>query len=238
MRPIDLCARPGLAHVLVLFALAALSAAAQAQRPEPDRVLQPQDLHALKWRSIGPANMGGRLAAIALAPDHARTYFIGYGTGGVWKTTNNGTTFSPVFDEQATASIGSLAVCDAPPEWPGWAEAETAGETAERDKQGKAKIVWVGTGEGNGRNSSSWGNGVYRSTDGGATFEHVGLSDSHDIPSLAVDPRNPDVCYVAALGHLWGPNAERGVYKTTDGGETWAPVLQIDEHTGACDVLL
>jgi photosystem II stability/assembly factor-like uncharacterized protein len=105
-------------------------------------------------------------------------------------------------------------------------------------EQGKGRIVWVGTGEGNGRNSSSWGGGVYRSTDGGATFRHLGLTETHDIPMLAVDPRDPDVAYVAALGHLWGPNPERGIYKTTDGGKSWAHVLKVDEKTGACDVVL
>jgi photosystem II stability/assembly factor-like uncharacterized protein len=210
------------------------------------RTLQPQDLKTLKWRSIGPANMGGRLAAIALAPGNPKTYFVGYGTGGLFKTTNNGTTFSPVFDDRETSSIGSIVVCDAPPGWhrregqePGeQEEQEKADRPDDNGKEAKGRIVWVGTGEANGRNSSSWGNGVYRSTDGGDTFEHLGLSESHDIPALAVDPRDPDVCFVAALGHLWGPNDERGVYKTSDGGRTWRPVLQIDRDTGACDVIL
>jgi photosystem II stability/assembly factor-like uncharacterized protein len=209
------------------------------------RVLQPEDFKALAWRSVGPANMGGRVADIALAPGNPKTFFVAFGTGGLFKTTNNGTTLTPVFDKEATASIGSVVVADAPPDWPGWKEepAEdmpTSSPKKEDDEKnkGKAKIVWVGTGEGNGRNSSSYGNGVYRSTDGGGTFTNVGLTDSHDIPRLAVDPRNPDVCYAAALGHLWGFNTERGVYKTSDGGKIWRPVLQIDENTGACDVLV
>ena len=103
---------------------------------------------------------------------------------------------------------------------------------------GAGKIVWVGTGEGNGRNSSSWGNGVYRSTDAGATFTHLGLENTHDIPAIAVHPADPETCYVAALGHLWGANPERGVYRTTDGGESWDHVLAIDENTGACDVVI
>ncbi|MCA9283884.1 MAG: exo-alpha-sialidase, partial [Phycisphaerales bacterium] len=109
----------------------------------------------------------------------------------------------------------------------------------DRDKRaeaGKSKIIWVGTGEGNGRNSSSWGAGIFRSTDGGGSFECRGLEDAHDMPALAVHPDDPDTCYVAALGHLWGPNETRGIYKTTDGGATWSPVLQIDANTGACDV--
>lgn len=183
--------------------------------------------------------MGGRVADIAVAPGSPKTFFVAYGTGGLFKTTNNGTTFAAVFEKEATASIGSVVVCDAPPDWPGWKDEKpdpAATQPADPKERGKARIVWVGTGEGNGRNSSSWGCGVYRSTDGGGTFTNVGLVDSHDIPALAVDPRNPDVCFVAALGRLWGPNKERGVYKTSDGGKTWKALLQIDENTGAVDV--
>ncbi len=96
-------------------------------------------------------------------------------------------------------------------------------------EDGKGKIVWVGAGEGNGRNSSSWGNGMYRSVDGGSSWEHLGLTETHDIPRIAVDPRDPDVCYVAALGHLWGANPERGIYKTSDGGKSWDHVLKVDD---------
>lgn len=224
-------------------AVAAVPAAAGA------RTLRADDLKALAWRSIGPANMGGRVADIAFAPGRSKTFFVATGTGGLWKTTNAGTTFAPVFDKEATASIGSVVVADAPPDWPGWKdeppEVPPGKDEAKKDEakkedkdRGKAKIVWVGTGEGNGRNSSSWGRGVYRSTDGGATFANVGLPDSRDVPRLAVDPKDPDVCFAAALGRLWGPNAERGVYLTRDGGKTWKAVLQIDADTGACDVIL
>lgn len=188
------------------------------QTPDPDRRLRETDLKSLTWRSIGPANMSGRVAAIALVPGSSKSFYVGFGTGGLFKTDNHGTTFAALFEKEATASIGSVAVCKS------------------KDGDDEKHIVWVGTGEGNGRNSSSWGAGVYRSTDSGGTWECVGLKDSHDIPALAVDPRDPDVCYVAALGHLWGANEERGVYKTTDAGKTWTPVLQIDENTGACDV--
>jgi photosystem II stability/assembly factor-like uncharacterized protein len=208
------------------------------------RTLAAADLKALAWRSIGPANMGGRVADIAFAPGRAKTFFVATGTGGLWTSANAGTTFSPVFDKEATASIGSVVVADAPPEWPGWKDEPAIEETPKADAskkkedRGKAKIVWVGTGEGNGRNSSSWGRGVYRSTDGGSTFQNVGLPDSHNIPRLAVDPKHPDTCFAAVLGHLWGPNAERGVYRTSDGGKTWTAVLQVDADTGACDVIL
>ncbi len=234
---------------------AALEVRAAAQPAGTDRRPTAHDItRALAWRSIGPANMGGRVADVCYAPGNAKTFFVAYGTGGLFKTTNNGVTLSPVFDREVTASIGSVVVCDAPASWPGWADEEVdpveeqkkrdlaasdpeAAAKAEAEK-GKGKIVWVGTGEGNNRNSSSWGNGVYRSTDGGSTWKHLGLADSHNIPRLAVDPRNPDVCYAACLGHLWGPNPERGLYKTTDGGGTWAPVLRVSERTGATDVIL
>ena len=223
------------------FALLVFGSTATAQAgdaPSP-RTLRSEDLKPLAWRSIGPANMSGRVATIALAPGNPKTYFVGFATGGLWKTTNNGTTFTPVFDDKETSSIGSVAVCDAPTDWRGWLdEKDDLDQDADLAELGKAKIIWVGTGEGNGRNSSSWGHGVYRSTDGGAKFEHVGLEDSHDIPALAVDPRNPDVCYIAALGHLWGANETRGVYKTQDGGKTWTQSLYIDQNTGACDVII
>jgi len=218
------------------------------------RELKPQDFKALSWRSMGPANMGGRVADVCFAPGNSKTFYVALGTGGLFKTTNRGTTLSPVFDRYETASIGSVVVCDAPESWPGWkdekidpAEAAARQDLASKDpeafrkteaEKGKAKIVWVGTGEGNNRNSSSWGHGVYRSTDGGGEFVNVGLIESNNIPRLAVDPRNPDVCYAAALGRLWGPNPERGVFKTSDGGKSWSHALKGDENTGACDVIV
>lgn len=216
--------------------------ARKREAPAPRRELTESDLRGLTWRSVGPANMGGRVSDIAIAPGNARTFFVGLATGGLFKTTNNGTTFTPVFDRYETSSIGSVAVADAPPRWAGWGRVEAGLSPEEKRKpraeRGKGRIVWVGTGEGNGRNSSSWGRGVYRSTDGGETFEHVGLTETADIPRLVVDPRDPDVCYVAALGRLWGPNEQRGLYKTTDGGRTWQRLLYLDEDTGACDVIL
>lgn len=216
-----------------------------------NRVVTPSDLKGLPWRSVGPANMGGRLATIAFAPGNSKVIYLGFGTGGVWKSTNGGMTFAPVFDQELTSSIGSISVCDAPVDWSGWAEEEAKnapveGATAkaaedvtkERMEAGKGRIVWVGTGEGNGRNSSSWGHGVYRSTDGGSTFEHCGLADTHDVPSIVSHPNDPDVCYAAGMGHLWGANEERGLFKTTDGGKSWANVLKIDEDTGCIDVIL
>lgn len=202
------------------------------------RELRADDFKRLAWRSIGPAIMGGRVASIAAAPGDPKTFYVGYASGGIWKTTNLGVTFSPIFDKEETSSIGSIAVCDAPASWAGWTPADRKKPKQELIAEGKGKIVWVGTGEGNGRNSSSWGHGVYRSTDAGKTWKHLGLEATHDIPVVAPDPRDPDVCYVAALGRLWGHNEERGVYKTTDGGTTWTKVLYLDEKTGCCDLVL
>ena len=192
------------------------------------------DFKRLPWRCIGPALMSGRVSCLAFEPGNTKCYYVGFASGGLWRTDNLGTTFTPLFDREVTSSIGSVCVLDAPENWSGW----TKEDKKDKDfaKKGKGKIIWVGTGEGNGRNSSSWGNGVYRSTDRGEGWFHCGLSDSHDIPAICADPRNPDVCYVAALGHLWGRNSTRGVYKTSDAGQTWVPVLHIDDKTGCVDL--
>ncbi len=160
-------------------------------------------LKALKARSIGPAVMGGRVSAIALDPQDIYTFYVGLGTGGVMKTSNNGATFDAVFEKEDVASIGAIAVAPTDP-----------------------KQVWVGTGEANDRNSSSWGDGVYKSTDGGGTWTNVGLKDSKTIARIAVDPRDTGTVYVAAMGDLWNPGPGRGLQKTTDGGKTWRTVLR------------
>ena len=188
------------------------SAAPAANQPGAPATL---DTRPLRWRAIGPANMGGRIADFAVVEKEPTTMYVAVGTGGVLKTTTNGTTWEGVFDKQPVASIGAVAV-----------------------SQNNPKIVWVGTGEGNSRNSSSWGNGVYKSTDGGETWTNMGLPESHDIPKIALDPKNDDVAYVAVLGHLWGKNKERGVYKSSDGGKTWQQALATDENTGAIDVVV
>src|SRR6185503_13922347 len=223
------CARPIRPVILLFCAITLITAAGTAEKGRDkatpgagDRALTADDLKGLSFRSIGPANMGGRVSALAYVPGSRTSFYVGYGIGGVFKTDNLGVTFSPVFDDQPNLSIGAIAVADAPESWPGWAEEEKADQAKggaaasagsapksgappkSRAERGKGKIVWVGTGEGNGRNSSSWGNGVYRSTDAGGSFTHVGLAETRDIPRMAVDPRNPDVLYVAALGHLWG----------------------------------
>ncbi len=159
-------------------------------------------LRSLKARSIGPAVMGGRVSDIALDPKNPFAFYVALGTGGVMKTTDNGVTWDAVFAKEAVAAVGAVAVSPADP-----------------------KVVWVGTGEANDRNSSSWGNGVYRSTDGGSTWTHVGLRQSRTIARIVVHPTDANTAWAAAMGDLWRPGGERGLFKTTDGGSTWQAVL-------------
>src|SRR5579884_2308012 len=175
--------------------------------------LSPEWLKPLTWRCIGPANTGGRITALAVYEADPNTYWVATASGGLLKTTNNGVTFEHQFDHEATVSIGD--VCVAP-----------------SDKN----IVWVGTGESNPRNSVSYGDGVYKSSDGGRSWEHMGLKRSFQIGRICIHPRNPDIVYVGALGRLYGPNEERGLFKTTDGGKTWEKILYIDDKTGVIDV--
>ena len=169
----------------------------------------------LKLREIGPAVMGGRVDSIAVVENNPKIAYVGLASGGVWKTTNAFTTWEPVFDKEAVSSIGAVAVAPSDP-----------------------SIVWAGTGEANTRQSASWGNGVYRSLDAGKTWQHMGLDDTHHIGRIVINPRDPNIVYVAAQGHLWGPNHQRGVFKTTDGGKTWNPVLFISDNTGANDIAM
>jgi photosystem II stability/assembly factor-like uncharacterized protein len=182
----------------------------------PTSSAMPADwVKAIQWRCIGPASMGGRITDISVFEADPTTYYVATASGGLLKTVNAGTTFEHQFDKETTVSIG--AVCVAP---------------SNRD------IVWIGTGENNPRNSVSYGDGVYKSTDGGKTWKNMGLKETFQIGRIAVHPKNPDVVYVAALGRLWGPNPERGLYKTTDGGNTWERVLYVDDKTGCLEVKL
>jgi photosystem II stability/assembly factor-like uncharacterized protein len=170
-------------------------------------------LEGMQARAVGPAAVGGRIAAIDAVHSDPNRIVIGVATGGVWMSGNGGLTWAPVFDGQPVASIGAVAI-----------------------NQSNPDIIWVGTGEGNTRNSTSVGGGVFKSVDGGATWERVGLADSERINRIALHPTDPDTAYVAALGTLWGPNEERGVYRTTDGGKSWERILYVDENTGATDI--
>jgi photosystem II stability/assembly factor-like uncharacterized protein len=172
-------------------------------------------LQALQARVIGPAVTGGRVHDIEALPGDPSTIFVASASGGLWKTTNRGITWKNVFDTMAVSTFGDVAIAPSDPD-----------------------IVYAGTGEQNNRQSSSWGNGVYRSDDGGESWRHLGLEETRHIGKVEVHPSNPDVVYVAALGNLWAPGPERGVFKSADGGATWEKVLYVDEFTGVVDMVL
>jgi photosystem II stability/assembly factor-like uncharacterized protein len=185
--------------------------------PLPPPINQSDDplLKRFVWRSIGPVNMGGRLDDIAVVEANPSTFYLGYATGGVWKTENNGTTWTPIFDTYPVSSIGDVTVAPSDP-----------------------NIVYVGTGEPNNRQSSSFGGGIYKSTDAGKTFTLMGLQETQTIAKVVVHPKDPNTVWVAAVGHLFGANPERGIYKTTDGGKTWNLVKFIDNDTGFIDMVI
>ncbi|MCP2606618.1 hypothetical protein NLC27_03595, partial [Candidatus Aminicenantes bacterium AC-708-I09] len=166
----------------------------------------------LKWQFIGPTNISGRCTDVAVVRPRGKSYTIYAATasGGLWKTVNEGTTWEPVFQIAPSTTIGDVEIAPSNPD-----------------------IVWLGTGEANIFRSSQAGIGVYKSIDGGKTWKHMGLSDTYTIARIVIHPENPDIVYVAASGHEWTYNTERGVYKTTDGGKTWKKILYINEKTGA-----
>ena len=172
-------------------------------------------LQSYSWRAIGPANMGGRVTDIDGIPGDPSTFYVSGADGGIHKTTDGGVSFKPIFEKQRAYSIGALTI-------------------APSDKN----VLWVGTGEGDPRNSVGYGWGVYRSVDAGNTWSHLGLKNTERIKRIVVDPNNPDVACVCALGKEWGPNKERGVFKTTDGGKNWDKILYIDQDTGCADLTM
>ncbi|MGZ7033023.1 MAG: WD40/YVTN/BNR-like repeat-containing protein, partial [Thermoanaerobaculia bacterium] len=201
-----------------LIIILALGVAAHAASPAPPAapVAKKYDdkiFSGLELRNIGPAITSGRVIDIAVDPRDTRTWFVATAGGGVWKTTNNGTTFAAVLED--AASIGCVTI-----------------------DPNTSLTVWAGSGENNSQRSVSWGDGVYKSIDGGKTWTNVGLAKSEHIGKIVVDPRNSNVVYVAAQGPLWSPGGDRGLYKTTDGGKTWKAVLTISENTGVTDVVL
>ncbi len=192
------------------------SQGSRARRSDTTTLVLP---HGIEARSIGPAVMGGRVSSIAFDPKRPSRFYVGFGMGGIMKTSDNGITFKPIFAHENVASIGDVAVAASDP-----------------------TVIWVGTGEANDRNSGTWGDGVYRSTDTGTTWVNVGLKDSKAIARIAVHPTDPKTAYVAVIGDLWMSSAERGLYKTTDAGATWKKVLAApapyDDRVGAGDVVI
>lgn len=185
---------------------------------EPQRVINQSEeplLRSFRWRSIGPVGQGGRVDDIEAVEGNPHTFYVAFATGGLWKTTNNGVTFQPIFDTYSTHSFGDIAIARSNP-----------------------NILYLGTGEANNRQSSSFGDGIYKSTDAGRTFTHSGLRETQTISRVIVHPQNPDIVWVAANGHLFGPNPERGVFKTADGGRTWNKVLFVNDHTGATELII
>ena len=170
-------------------------------------------LKRVSWRSVGPANNAGRISVVAGVPGDPLTYYVAGANGAIIKTTNGGTTFTPIFDEQSSGSIGAIAIAPSDP-----------------------SIIYVGTGEGNPRNNASVGDGMYKSVDAGAHWTKIGLEKSDKIARLIIDARNPDIVYACVLGREWGANPDRGVYRTADGGVTWKKVLYIDEQTSCSDI--
>ncbi len=168
----------------------------------------------IPFRNIGPTIFSGRVSAIAVHPEDPSIFYVAYASGGLWKTENNGTTFTPLFDSEEDMTIGALAV--------DWSEG----------------IIWIGTGEVNSSRSSYAGTGVYKSADDGDSWTYMGLPDSHHIGKIILHPQDSNIAWIAVLGHLYSPNTERGLYKTTDGGMTWTQVLYIDENTGVVDMVM
>ena len=192
-----------------LLALITLSAGAFAQT-----TFDPASIKGPRWRMIGPFR-GGRTKAAAGVPSQPNVFYMGMVNGGVWKTTDYGRTWNPIFDDQPTGSIGAIDVSISNP-----------------------NVIYVGTGEGLHRPDLATGDGIYKSTDAGKSWQHVWINNNQQIPRIAIDPRNPDRVFVAVLGHVYGQNPERGIYRTVDGGKSWEKVLYKDEYTGAADVVM
>jgi len=187
----------------------------EAPAEEKKGGMTPDTFSGLKFRLIGPAVASGRVMSIAVNPRDKFEYYVGVASGGVWKTVNDGTTWTPVFDKEGSYSIGWITLDPNDP-----------------------AVVWVGTGESNSQRSVSYGDGIYRSDDGGKNWTNLGLKKSEHIGRVVIDPRDSKVVYVAAEGPLWGPGGDRGLYKTTDGGKNWKAVLTISENTGVVDVAI
>ncbi|HUJ32991.1 MAG TPA: hypothetical protein VLY23_17045 [Candidatus Acidoferrum sp.] len=198
---------------LILAALAMMAVAMLGlARDAAGQTLSKDSLAGMKWRLVGPFR-GGRVEAVVGVPGDPYVYYFGAAAGGVWKTTNGGLSWAPIFDKESNPSIGAIAIAPS-----------------------DHNVVYVGTGEPCLRGDITHGNGMYKSVDAGKTWTHIGLEDTHHIAKVLIDPRNPDIVFVAAIGHAFGPNEERGVFRSTDGGKTWQKVLYKDDKTGAVDL--
>ena len=204
-----------LISVSVLLAMPVLGEKDKTADPKHDSTLNSGLVSGLGFRSIGPAMTSGRIADFAVNPKNHAEWYVAVASGHIWKTVNNGTTFEPVFDKYGAYAIGCLAMDPT-----------------------NSFVIWAGTGENNHQRALGYGDGVYKSIDGGKNWKNMGLKESRQIGSIVIDPRNPDVVFVAAEGSVWGPGGDRGLYKTADGGKTWKKVLEISEHTGVNNVLM
>lgn len=188
---------------------------AQKSKKVVKKPLETISIEGLKWRSIGPSLTSGRISDLAVNPNNPFEYYVATSSGGVWKTINSGVDYKPVFDKQGSYSIGCITM-----------------------DPNNSNIIWVGTGENNNQRSVAYGDGIYKSLDGGKSWEHMGLKNSEHIGKIIVHPENSDIVYVAAIGPLWSKGGDRGLYKTTNGGETWDSILSVDEHTGVNDIIM
>ena len=205
--------RTALLLLVFLFGMTRVDAKKKKKDEQKKDQLEAKAFSSFKWRSIGPAFTSGRIADLAVDPSNYAHYFVGVASGNIWKTTNDGITFKPVFDHYGAYSIGALAI-----------------------DPNNANVIWAGTGENNHQRAIGYGNGIYKTNDDGKKWKNMGLKESRQIGEILIDPRNSDVVYVAAEGSIWGPNEERGVFKTTDGGKTWEKVLFVSENTGVANL--
>ncbi|MDQ6610947.1 MAG: hypothetical protein M3Y64_00825, partial [Gemmatimonadota bacterium] len=215
------------ARIAPLALLAALGAALPPARlhaqPQPAApvVVPPINLptnpmlRGFRWRSIGPVGQGGRVDDFAVDEKHPTTFYVGFAVGGIAKTVNNGTSFESIFDTYGAASIADLALAPSDP-----------------------NILYVATGEANNRQTTTYGDGLYKSTDAGKTFKNIGFKDAQTLGRVVVHPKDPNIVWIAVGGHLYGPNEERGVYMTTDGGQSWKKTLYVDDHTSATEIVI
>ncbi|OQX76921.1 MAG: glycosyl hydrolase, partial [Bacteroidetes bacterium 4484_249] len=205
----------GLFLLLLFFSANTFAENKNKSGDEKNDTIKSGDVSGLKFRSIGPAFTSGRIADFAVNPKNHSEYYVAAACGHIWKTTDNGTTFEPIFDNYGAYSIGCLKM-----------------------DPNNTNVIWAGTGENNHQRALGYGDGVYKSVDGGKSWKNMGLKESRQIGMIAVDPRNSNVVYVAAEGSAWGPGGDRGLYKTTDGGENWEKILEISENTGVNNVVL